>query len=242
MAELKEITELEQAYHQLQKIQRQVSARFVIVDDVFAEQAPQVRLIQRDDVVEALAPDAADHALAVGILPGGFGGSLHLLDAQDLHHVRELLPVDLVVVAQQILRLGIVRERLQQLSRRPRGRWVIGDVHVEDSAAIVGEEDEHVQQIEGQRGYDEEVAGRRHVHVVREERPSGLRRSLVLALDHVLGHAGLGDLVSEQGDEDGEVRHRERMPSPGLDARAGARYRLQRPTRTGLEGLVQGLQ
>ena len=48
------------------------------------------------------------------------------------------------------------------------------DVHVDNPAAIVGENDEAVQRFEGQRRDDEEVAGRGHGHVVGEDAVSRL--------------------------------------------------------------------
>jgi hypothetical protein len=47
--------------------------RTIVVEvlDVLAQDAPQVRLVQDQEVIEALAPGAAREALADGVLPGG---------------------------------------------------------------------------------------------------------------------------------------------------------------------------
>ena len=45
------------------------------------QHAPQVPFAQNQDVVEALAPDAAEEALAGGVLPGGAIGRPPLRDA-----------------------------------------------------------------------------------------------------------------------------------------------------------------
>ena len=51
----------------------------------------------------------------------------------------ELLAIDLVTVAQEVGRRGVVRERGDDLLRRPDGGGVLGDVEVDDAPAMVGE-------------------------------------------------------------------------------------------------------
>ena len=42
-------------------------AHRVVVLDVLVEQAPQMPLVDRDDVIEALAPERTDHTLDDGV-------------------------------------------------------------------------------------------------------------------------------------------------------------------------------
>ncbi len=48
-----------------------VRPRLVVVDDVLAKNAPEMLLVQNDDVIEALSTYGADQPFAVGILPMG---------------------------------------------------------------------------------------------------------------------------------------------------------------------------
>jgi len=51
--------------------------------------------------------------------------------------------VDLVTITQEIGGRGVVRERVHDLLGGPEGGGVLGDVEVDDPAAVVGQDDEH---------------------------------------------------------------------------------------------------
>ena len=59
----------------------EVRSALVIVPDAGREDARKMRLVQDDHVIEALAPDRADHAFHVRILPRTRGGRHDLGDA-----------------------------------------------------------------------------------------------------------------------------------------------------------------
>jgi hypothetical protein len=69
----------------------------------------------------------------------------NFLDLHPLHAVAELLAIDLVTVAQEVGRRGVVRERVHDLLGGPEGGRVLGDVEVDDAAAMVGKHDEDEQ-------------------------------------------------------------------------------------------------
>jgi hypothetical protein len=50
-------------------VEGEVGAGLVVVDEVLAQQATQVGLVQHDHMVEALAAQGPDEALDIGILP-----------------------------------------------------------------------------------------------------------------------------------------------------------------------------
>jgi hypothetical protein len=54
-------------------VEREVSARPVIVREVTGQDAAQVPLAQDEHVIQALAPDGADEALRERVLPGTGG-------------------------------------------------------------------------------------------------------------------------------------------------------------------------
>ena len=66
----------------------------------------------------------------------------NFLDLHPLHAVAELLAIDLVTVAQEVGRRGVVRERVYDLLRGPDSGGMLGDVEVDDPSAMVGKHDE----------------------------------------------------------------------------------------------------
>ena len=54
-------------------VEREVSARPVIVRKVAGQDAVQVAFAQNEDMVEALAPDRADESFREGVLPRALG-------------------------------------------------------------------------------------------------------------------------------------------------------------------------
>ena len=65
-----------------------------------------------------------------------------------------------------------------------------------DPPSVVSQNQEHVQNLEANRGHGEEVDGHHGLDVVLEECPPSLRGRLPTA-DHVLAHAGLADVDAE---------------------------------------------
>ena len=116
-------------------------------------------LAQNEEVIQALAPDGADHPLHEGVLPGRAGGGEDLADPHALDSPRERLAVDRVSITEQEPGSRIVRECLDDLPGGPDGRGVVRDVDMEEFAAVVAEHDEDGQEAEGQGRHEEEVHG-----------------------------------------------------------------------------------
>ena len=71
---------------------------------------------ENDDVIEALAPDRADHALGVRVLPRRARCDENLGDAHHLELGREGVAVDAVAITNEVAGLRLViRKRLQDL-------------------------------------------------------------------------------------------------------------------------------
>ena len=75
-------------------VEREVSARPVIVREVAGQGAAQVLFAQDDDMIETLAPDRADEPLREGILPRTVRRGLDFTDANALHTFAERMAVD----------------------------------------------------------------------------------------------------------------------------------------------------
>ena len=102
-------------------LEREVSSCAVIVGEVAGQDAPQVPFAEDENVIQRLAPDRADEPLGEGILPGAARGREDLLDPHALHSVPEGTAVDVVAIAQEIGRSGIVREGVYDLLGGPVG-------------------------------------------------------------------------------------------------------------------------
>ncbi len=103
--------------------QRQMRSRFVVVGSVTHQDPPQVILAEDDEMVGALAPDGADHAFGVRVLPRGLTSCNDLLESDVPHSPTEEHAVDRVSIPKQKSRFRAVGgERLDDLLSSPLGR------------------------------------------------------------------------------------------------------------------------
>jgi hypothetical protein len=72
-------------------------------------------------VIEAVAPNGADEALAIGVLPRTAGCDEDFFDAQTFRSTTELITVAAVAVANQKARGLVEREGFSELLRNPVG-------------------------------------------------------------------------------------------------------------------------
>jgi hypothetical protein len=104
--------------------------------------------------------------------------------------------VDVVAVAEEIGRRGVVGEGAHDLLGRPGGGGVLGDVEVDDAPAMVGEHDEDEEDAQARGGHHEEIEGDQVPEMVGEERPPGLRRQGA-SPRHEPGDGALGHVDAE---------------------------------------------
>jgi hypothetical protein len=109
-------------------VERQVSARRVVVREVASQRAAQVSFPKDEDVIQTLAPDRADKPLREGVLPWAVRRRQDFTDTHALHAVLEDVPVDRVAIAEEVGRAGVVREGVHDLLRGPVGGGVLGHV------------------------------------------------------------------------------------------------------------------
>src|SRR5215831_9412749 len=81
-----------------------------------------------------------------GALPGGAWGGEDLADPHAFDSPSELIAVDTVTITEQVGRSRIIRERLDKLAGGPGCRAMVGDVEVDEPAAVVAKDDEGEQQ------------------------------------------------------------------------------------------------
>jgi hypothetical protein len=59
----------------------------VVIGDIRGEHAPEMLVVEDDDLIEHITTDTSDESLTVGILPGTARGDLHFFDADVLDAV-----------------------------------------------------------------------------------------------------------------------------------------------------------
>ena len=65
-------------------IERQMGTKAVVIGNIRGEHAPEMPLVEDDDMIEHIAPETPDKPLAVGILPRAVGRNLDLFYTQVL--------------------------------------------------------------------------------------------------------------------------------------------------------------
>ncbi len=117
--------------------ERKVRARSVVVTKVAAQDSSQMTLVEDHHVVQAFAPNGADDALDIRVLPRGTGCDENRLDPESVDPASEVMAVDAVAVTDQIPRCRVPGERFDELSAGPVGRGMLGDVEVNDAPSVV---------------------------------------------------------------------------------------------------------
>ena len=97
--------------------QCKVSAPLVIIREVAPKVALQRALVPDNDMIEALAPDGADHAFNTWILPGRTRRRQHFFDAHLLRSPSTIPTVDRVTIPDYESRGGVPRPCRAQLLR-----------------------------------------------------------------------------------------------------------------------------
>ncbi len=102
-------------------VESEVRARGVVVAEVAAQTLSQVSLVEDDYVVEDLAADGANHALDEGVLPRRARRGENLGDADPFHPSPELVALDAIAIAEEVVGRRVIGERLDDLLRSPCG-------------------------------------------------------------------------------------------------------------------------
>ena len=124
---------------------------FVVVGGVRPYEVPKVVLSEDDHVVQDFAPERADEALRVSVLPGRPGRGLDLPDTKMGYAGIERRPIDSVAVTNQPDEVSPVPDGFDDLLRGPRRVGMGGDVDVEQASAVEREDEEHVEDVERRR-------------------------------------------------------------------------------------------
>ena len=108
--------------------------------------------VEDDDILDHVAPNAANDPLAGGMLPWTARGSFDFFDTHVLDALLERPTVDRVPVPEERARRGLPGQRLDDVLGGPLRRWMFSDVEMYDASALVRQHDEHKQDLEAGSG------------------------------------------------------------------------------------------
>ena len=154
----------------------------VVVLDVLTKHPPEMLFVDRDDMVETLAPERADDALGDGVGVRRAHRSQNRLDPEPSSACDEVSAIATVAVSDQEPWLLTPGGRLDHLLPDPGRVRMLRDVPVPDAAPVVVDHDEHVERAEGERLDREPVSGPDAGRVVAEKRAPRLARGVAAAL------------------------------------------------------------
>src|SRR5947209_1290567 len=177
-------------------VEREVSTGPVIVREVASQGAAQVPFAEDEDVIQTLAPDRADEPLRERVLPRAVRRRQDLNDPHAPHSLSERVSVDLIAIAEEVGRGGVVREGVHDLLGRPGGGGMLGDVEVEDAPAIVGEHNEDEEHPQASSRDREEIDGDQIPDVIGQERSPALRGKCAPLWEQA-GDGALSDVDAE---------------------------------------------
>ena len=156
----------------------------------------QRRFVEDDYMIEAFAPNGSDHALDVGPMPRGSRCTKHLLHAHVVDLSGEVVAKDSIPISQQIAWRRVPGERIAKLLGSPFGGRMSRDVEVHYAPPLMGQHQEHVQNLEADGWHGEEVYRDKLLDVVVEKCPPGLAGRLSLP-EHVFADASLANVNTE---------------------------------------------
>ncbi len=170
----------------------------VVVVHVITDQSTKMLFVQRDDMVEDLAPATSHPAFRDPVLPGRLdarllGGQPRRLQESDDVGVKRR-----VAVEEDVTVRASVGKGLPQLLNDPLGSRMACDVEVQDLPTSVFDDEEAVEELEGNRRHGEEVECNDHFAVILQEgQPVLAWITAALNASEVPSHASFGNDEAE---------------------------------------------
>ncbi len=126
--------------------------------------------VDRNDMVQTLAPDAPDHSFRVTILPRASRRGPNLLNAHSFDRVVEPMTVNPISVSNQIAWRRVVRKGFDDLLSGPFCRWMLRDIEVNELATVVDQHIEYKQDSQSQRRNRKDIHRNKLAHMVMQKR------------------------------------------------------------------------
>src|ERR1035438_7955028 len=179
-------------------IEEAMRADFEVILEIGFENLPQLPFIENDHAIQAFPPDGSDEALDVGTLPRRSWGNQLLLDTHPLDPTHKVRSVNGIPVPQQILGCCVIRERVDDLLRRPCRRRCLGNIEMNNLAPFMPDDHQHIKQAEGRPRDHKEIHRCDGTRVVLEKGPPALG-AVAPGLGPVLLYRGCRGVQSEFG-------------------------------------------
>jgi hypothetical protein len=168
----------------------------VIVVELANQHPFQMAFVQDDDMVQAITPDAADHAFHKRILPRAARRSEYLFDTQAFHAPPKLASIHSVSIPKQVLRSRIPRKPFDDLLSGPLGGGMLRDMEVHHPATVVSEDHQNEQHFESYGRHHKEIDRYQVRDMIFQESLPGRRRWLFGPYP-VLVYGGFGNINAE---------------------------------------------
>ena len=124
----------------------------VVVGSVFLENATQLRFVEHDQLIKAFAPNRADEAFDVSILPGRSRRGWSVPDAHGSETSRYGMAVRGVSVPDEVSGCLIPGEGLGDLAGDPFGGRIGGDVDPHEVSSLKLDDHQAIEQLEANVG------------------------------------------------------------------------------------------
>jgi hypothetical protein len=178
--------------------QAEVRPVHVIIADVVIYEAFQVVFVEYDHMIEQFATTAANEPFRNAILSRTSETGAFWMDIEAFHCIDHVAPEIGGPIKNQILGSAIVGEGFAQLLRSPCASRVLCDIEMNNSAAVMGDDEEAVEHAKGQRWHSEEVHCSDHFAVVAQKySPLRGRSGIPGRFAHPAQNSTLGDLEAE---------------------------------------------
>src|SRR5215472_11731241 len=105
-------------------------------------------LVHDDHVVQTFSTNTSDNPFRIAVLPRTPGRYRSLLDTQSIDSCREIMTIDPITISYQIAGHRVVGKRLHHLLCRPSSSRVFRHIEMQNSATVMGEDDENIQHTE----------------------------------------------------------------------------------------------
>ena len=161
---------------------------------VLANQPTEMFLIQRDDMVQDLAPATSHPSFRQPILPGRPDACSFGLQTRRLQKGDHLIVEFRISIQDHVAIRRRLGEHFAQLLYNPGCRRTSGNVEVQDPATSVLDDEEAVEEPESQRRHGEEVERSDHLPVIGEEgQPTLAWITAVLDTLQITGYGSFGN-------------------------------------------------
>lgn len=117
----------------------------LVVRDIIRDKPPQMALVRRNHVVQQLTSTTSNPPFGRAILPGAAECCLQRFNTHASNCRRHLESVFRIVVQDEVIRIGNIRECFAQLLRDPDASRVRNDVEVQDPPALVRNDEKAVE-------------------------------------------------------------------------------------------------